>query len=1149
MWCAIVRALFPALLLLIVTLDVGHAIERSGSRNLFGNGDMEADADQNGIPDGWHGGHADVGTGIGRNGGKALTITGPDMPVHKAFRGASTSNYELAKGRAYRLSWWWKCPDRPGRPCFVTLRTGSPIRPTTGKRGPSIRKIYAAPSAEWSQETYCFPALADAKRSASELAVKDAWFFIGVSFPGTVYVDDVKLEHIPVEDLPSVYKIELNPLRRRLNRSYLNGPIWPQKAEGNLVPNASFELGKRAWASWIPDTPGTNSLNGQPYWLMGDIDGTQAKHGRHSLRIQLDGHNLPDCLNPETGNRGMPATELFAATFGLIPVQDKHRYVLSAWLKAAAPGTVAVLSLTGPRGGGMTNPPEKRFLVSTEWQRRSLAFEFSSPDGFLIPLVGLKWRRNGANPCTLWIDAVQLEKVAAISSGPTDFHAREETQASVDTDKLGNICEKGESLKIALHAFNDAPVAKKLSGKLTVTDYWDRQVFEREESFSLQPRDGETRTVLTRLKRAGFYRVRFLEGRENEPSSTQQYDLFPVFANFQDLRAAIIKPYSREEHPGLPRTGWEYPLAWEEVWRTLGRAGIGITKCIVKWDTIEPWEGHTDYSAYDELFKNLNDAGIEVLGGAPAQTSCGWNSVTPYDLSGCYEPDHWRGYRHGPPERRLWPPNTLIHSVRRPGGGWGVEIDTSDRTEQDTWRLEQRDSLQLEVRRRYRISFFARSSGATRRSARVVLVSYPDLAPAGLDQAFVPCPDHSGVRVWKRYQFDFVCSASTRLGSSLQFYLEGPGALGLDDVSLREVISGDKLGQELVENGGFENRTLRPSSAHAAAWGKRILWLNVPDHGNWSPPPVDMDQLRQYWTRTASRFRGRVRYWEFFHENYFPTQEDKRQYMKAVYEGIKSADPDAQVLCGAATSFVRGGAFGQMWREGINQYFDGTTSSGYEGTVDPDALGRYISDMQEWMQRSGGAKPMYCTEGWRYADDDPTDEPWAYGGTKGPFQNEKEYGDYSVRYGTALFGNGVKFVMYMPFSSLEGVELPRSLHWLEYGLVPRKVYAAQAGFAHIVTPDAEIHTKEHPDDGNICVYVFKRSQDAVAVVWALRRPYRVDKRGFRDVEALDIFGEPIDGSIVSITRSPVYLVGDSAEALLRAAAWLNSAEPVTAGAE
>ena len=79
--CYTLRELRFILLSAVLAVNFAHSAEPAQSGNLFINGDMEADADSNGVPDGWHSNpFRKLGTGEGRDGGKALTITGVDMP-------------------------------------------------------------------------------------------------------------------------------------------------------------------------------------------------------------------------------------------------------------------------------------------------------------------------------------------------------------------------------------------------------------------------------------------------------------------------------------------------------------------------------------------------------------------------------------------------------------------------------------------------------------------------------------------------------------------------------------------------------------------------------------------------------------------------------------------------------------------------------------------------------------------------------------------------------------------------------------------------------------------------------------------------------------------------------------------------------------
>ena len=202
----------------------------AGAPAAFKNDAMETDADADGVPDGWtcETGMS-MGSAPGRNGGKAFVLRGPDMaPKRYALYAEFRQAFELKKGQAYRLSLVWRAGALPGRAVGVTFVPG-----VTGVGG------YFAPPSRWQEKEWLFVATGDV-RPADDQALR-----IGLSYPGTVLVDDVCLQEIPLG--------EMRPLDARFDGS----PAWPAKAEGNLVANASFELGRAGWDSWTPRIKGT----------------------------------------------------------------------------------------------------------------------------------------------------------------------------------------------------------------------------------------------------------------------------------------------------------------------------------------------------------------------------------------------------------------------------------------------------------------------------------------------------------------------------------------------------------------------------------------------------------------------------------------------------------------------------------------------------------------------------------------------------------------------------------------------------------------------------------------------------------------------------------------------------------------------------
>ena len=1071
-----------------------YAAPPAAPGNLFTNGDMENDADADGVPDGWecHSG-VRLGTGDGRCGGRTLTIQGPGMPPGRwplyAFAGKA---FELKKGRAYRLSWWWKCEDLPGRAATV----GVAVPATAMDRLAQIPR-------DWEQQAYTFVA---EKNWPRDSPARDS-FYIGLSFPGTVYVDDVRLDEIPVDEA------------RPPEEDFVVGtrPAWPEKKGGNLVPNASFEVGSSGWGSWAPRCDGTWPKN-EPCRLLSKLDETVAYHGRQSLRIELDGDDLPTQLHATRGG-AQPYTSLFAGTYGALPVQKGKKYVLSAWLKADRPDTVGVLEVYDfPPGNHAL--PEKRFAVSTQWRRCTLVF--SPEEDFVIPLVGLAWQPTGRKRATLWVDAVQLEQLdenAGAAEEPGAFQTRQPMEAAIDTDKIGNVFEKGQSLQATMRIFNNGPAKESFAGEVVVTDYWDREIARFPASCSVGPREGRTMYRDTKIERAGFYRVRLLVEGQPQPSL------------MQNLRAAIIKPYRREEHPGLPRAGINYPPPWPALRDLMGKAGMGIVRYWdFWWDFIEPAEGRPDYRFQERDVESLARDGFDAQAMWP-QPAPGWLTNIGYEGRHLYRPRHWSAYWHAEPNRHWERPryNFPFRLIERPGGGKAVELVATGASP----RLHQQDTLRLSKGKRYRVSFDASRRGGADGKAHVALLTYPERVDAGLDQVFEPLGEERNVPRWQRHKFDFTCTADTLLGSSLQFCLDTPGILAIDDVSLREVTAEGELGPELVLNGDFEDvfpDVLRHYMIAIASGTKEGKF------------PRDLTKVRELCARTVRQFKDRVKHWEVLNEPTFMSEADYARYLEQAYLGIKDADPDAVVVGGLDTTtmtFV--GGIGCLWNLGAQAHLDVVTVHTYEGTLAPEAIEKHLEDVNACMDAHGGRKPIRVTEGGYWADDTPARPRWKYPAYLTLVENEQVRGDYLARFETILFGNGVDCIMYFPGESPSLTDAWVGPWCLEYGCEPRKVYPVRAAFSHVVTPEAKIEKKLHFFEDSIYAYVFSRKDDAIAVVWSPKKTYRIDRKLFKDAAVLDIFGEPLNEESVSISGSAIYLAGDSVDAILEAAAGLSQA--------
>ena len=101
---------------------------------------------------------------------------------------------------------------------------------------------------------------------------------------------------------------------------------------------------------------------------------------------------------------------------------------------------------------------------------------------------GLPKGKKGSS--TLWLDAAQLERGATASP----YHPRAELEAGIETGVVGNLfTDPANGLSFRFRAINASKEPQKLNGRLRVTDFWDRTVWEERPGLEVAPSGGSTR--------------------------------------------------------------------------------------------------------------------------------------------------------------------------------------------------------------------------------------------------------------------------------------------------------------------------------------------------------------------------------------------------------------------------------------------------------------------------------------------------------------------------------------------------------------------------------------------------------------------------------------------------------------------------------
>ena len=507
-------------------------------RNLVGNGNFEADVDNDGIPDRWAtAGAEQVKQVLRRDAGRdgkgfaaklECTAFESGVPSSHAMLG-QVGVVSVQRGKWYRLTLWARGEGITGREVKVGLSNTNPW----GSAGLSDAVTV---SSQWKRHEVLFKATADLPAETSRLQF---WF----NSTGTLWMDDVELAETDVR------------------------PQWhPQlvtEGRTNTVPNSSFECGPAGWGSFAPDL---TFWGGNMYALLGEVDASTAAHGKHSLRMDLSEKRVPtyffDYLDPVRHR----ARTVITAHAGWLPAQRGQSYTLSASLKADVPGRVGVLFVQQAGNRSL----RKEFPLTTEWQRYT--FSFPADAEFLWAGVGTDLLASKADAAVVWVDALQLEKGAEA----TPYRPATPIEAMLSSETPGNFfpVNRGRAgLRLRLHAFNNGAARQTTRAALTVTNFADAEVLRRTLPLSL-PAGGSTVTpVDLQLAQKGFFRVH-LAVEDRAPHQQVRCLAFPRHQG-SDSRFGVNHAYPWDFLlPLAHQAGILWWRDWTTQWRTVQpRAG------------------------------------------------------------------------------------------------------------------------------------------------------------------------------------------------------------------------------------------------------------------------------------------------------------------------------------------------------------------------------------------------------------------------------------------------------------------------------------------------------------------------------------------------------------------------------------------------
>ena len=373
-----------------------------------------------------------------------------------------------------------------------------------------------------------------------------------------------------------------------------------------------------------------------------------------------------------------------------------------------------------------------------------------------------------------------------------------------------------------------------------------------------------------------------------------------------------------------------------------------------------------------------------------------------------------------------------------------------------------------------------------------------------------------------------------------QFIEPVQGQVNFDDTDKqidRVLQTGMKVMSVLPSNPSTNWASEAPASVPATGW-KRLAYA-----------PTKPELLNEFVGKVVSRYKDRVKHWEFLNEPVWCsdfcmpkeggyTSASYLSLLKGVYGAMKTADPACQVLGGLSTEamfpigdeIVAAGGLNYMDILNLHPYPD-------PGTSAPEQLIPHMERILGVMDANGGRKPIWATETGYYAMDVKPWEPWTppkeVHAAGILLRDERQCGDYTVRYSVILLSHGVDKIFFHqgiggePNCSLLNMDNP----FLGPQGVPTKAYSALAGLAnalgstpHYVSPLAKASLIDGRDTKGVFGYAFQCAPKATLVAWA---PDWGDVRWTitlpHGATARNVVGKRIKGHEIQLGESPIYI--------------------------
>ena len=490
-----------------------------------------------------------------------------------------TNQIKVTQGQWYRFSCWIRAENLNSGLVRIGIYDNDYYEQEIG-----LYKQIAA-RRHWQKFEHYFVA----KRSIENNSCLKFW----IVETGTIWLDDVEL--VPVEPVNSHFT-----------------QVVPSIKSKNLVPNSSFECGIDGWSSIGKPTGWATSLTS----LYGDISEEDAWHGNSCLRIDLSPSDTP-----VTYYDGFPPVRLeqkspLAANSGWIRVKKGNLYSLSAVMKADREKVPAKLEFHFKTPGSRSRKQSQSIQLSTHWERYSFSVKALEDNVFIA--LGPDLMGTDKDTATVWIDAVQLEQ----NTKPSEFEPKASVEIGIQTEKLGNVFELDDPVRLILHSYNNTDYPASAAVHVKLNDYFDN--CKESLSFSL---DIPAKSNTTMYKSLGILDTGYFRANISWKLSGQGVEIKAAKENSCLLRLAVIKSYQGKDSI----FGLNHAPVTAEMGHLARRAGCTWARdWSMKWEYLQPQaDMDIKFEVSDPQVQRIEAVKMNVLPMLPPFPSSNWSSSAP----------------------------------------------------------------------------------------------------------------------------------------------------------------------------------------------------------------------------------------------------------------------------------------------------------------------------------------------------------------------------------------------------------------------------------------------------------------------------------------------------------------------------------------